>query len=94
MTALAIDGGAVALTYFLVLFNTRAVTYKVCDAYSEVCMEDDDSSCKVTYTQDTDVGDWQALMYLIGVSLMMAGEGLWGYLLAKPYGAVVVPAIS
>jgi hypothetical protein len=45
---LLLDLTAVALTYLLVLFNTRAATYKVCDEYSGACMEDHDAKCTVS----------------------------------------------
>mmetsp|Transcript_6877 Transcript_6877/g.12516 ORF Transcript_6877/g.12516 Transcript_6877/m.12516 type:complete len:104 (+) Transcript_6877:162-473(+) len=84
--ALVIDAIALGFTYFIVFFNTRAATYEVCDSYSDVCMEDQDADCK-----STSMNDWQGLMYLIGLSLMMSAEGLLGYSCVKPYFPIVVP---
>mmetsp|Transcript_3516 Transcript_3516/g.7305 ORF Transcript_3516/g.7305 Transcript_3516/m.7305 type:complete len:152 (+) Transcript_3516:1796-2251(+) len=85
--ALALDVLALLLTYFLMLFNTRAATYEICDAYSDVCMEDDGDAAAT----DTNIEDWQALMYMIGLCVMIAAEALWAYLLVKTRDSAVAP---
>ena len=57
-------------TYFVMIFNTRAMTQSVCDEWSDVCLDDVQGSC------DANVEAWQALMYLLGMCFLIIGGSL------------------
>jgi hypothetical protein len=93
--AVGFDVVTLLLTYFLMLFNTRGATYQICDAYSDICMEDNkDAVGTVRSRQNTNIEDWEAIMYMIGLCAMIVAEALWGFFLIKTRQAAVAPVNS
>lgn len=57
--------------YFLLIFNSQNSSYKICTEFKSICPEHEDLIC-----EGTALAVWEAIMYLLGLCLMVIGNTL------------------